>query len=53
MVTINELHRYGRTKLIMPGTSACPGCPLQLGMRYLAMALDAGSQWSYRQAAQA
>ena len=40
MVTINELHKYGRTKLIMPGTAACPGCPLQLGMRYLAMALD-------------
>lgn len=40
MVTMNELHKYGRTKFIMPGTAACPGCPLQIGMRQLAMALD-------------
>ncbi len=40
MVTITELHKYGRTKFIMPGTAACPGCPLQVGMRQLAMALD-------------
>ncbi|WP_084019866.1 3-methyl-2-oxobutanoate dehydrogenase subunit beta [Vulcanisaeta thermophila] len=40
MVTMTELHRYGRTKFIMPGTAACPGCPLQVGMRQLAMALD-------------
>ncbi len=40
MVTMNELHKYGRTKFIMPGTAACPGCPLQVGMRQLAMALD-------------
>ncbi|MFB6470736.1 MAG: 3-methyl-2-oxobutanoate dehydrogenase subunit beta [Vulcanisaeta sp. AZ3] len=40
MVTMTELHKYGKTKFIMPGTAACPGCPLQVGMRQLAMALD-------------
>ena len=40
MVTMNELHKYGRTKVIMPGTAACPGCPLQIGLRQLIMALE-------------
>jgi Pyruvate:ferredoxin oxidoreductase and related 2-oxoacid:ferredoxin oxidoreductases, beta subunit len=40
MVTMTELHKYGTRKFIMPGTAACPGCPLQIGMRELAMALD-------------
>ncbi len=40
MVTMSELKKYGRVKLVMPGTSACPGCPLLMGIRFLSMALD-------------
>jgi hypothetical protein len=39
MVTMTELHKYGTRKFIMPGTAACPGCPLQVGMRQLAMGI--------------
>lgn len=39
-MTISELHKYGRVKQIMPGTAACPGCPLQMGLRFLIMALE-------------
>lgn len=40
MVSLTELHKFGKVKFIMPGTAACPGCPLLIGMRHLAMALE-------------